>query len=540
MPSEQSPPSETEYLHSNGSAQRGRPGRRPGLVAAVAAGVAGVVALGGWAAVSLMSTGSQPAEAVPGNAVGFLSIDLDPSAAQKIEAVRMLRTFPALSEELDISDRDDLRRWMFERVIDDTSCAGVAYDTDVEPWIGERLALAGVPAGAGGTAPIPLVAVQVTDPEAAVRGIEKLAACDDSARLGVATVGDYALLSDSQEHADAIADSVGEATLAEDADYRKWMQRVGRPGIVSMYLAPGAMAYLADVQDRMTEELAAEGGTDNPMLPAESELAAMRRQMEKLSADFEGMAGAVRFADGALEVELVGETAPGDLAGAGEGAGVGELPSTTAVALGVPLPQAWAQSALDALGDLSGGSAGSVDELLRDAEAMTGLELPEDLERLLGDGFAVAVDSRLDVDAVAQDPGSAPVGLRISGDPAEITAVLDRLRTRFGPQTQRLVVEEGQDVVAMGLDPDYVTELVGRGNLGTQAVFRNVVPDAARAGATLFVDFDAVAGWVSDGMPDAGEGRRFLENLEPLRALGMSSWADDDGSERWLLRLTTD
>ncbi len=483
--------------------------------------------------------GSRPAEAVPANAVGYLSIDLDPSAAQKVEAVRLLGKFPALREDLDISGRDDLRRWVFEQVAKDGSCAGVTYDTDIEPWVGERLALAGVPADAGDTSPVPLVAVQVTDPDAAVAGIQRLAACGDGAEVGVAVVGDYALVSDSQERADAIAGAVGKATLAEDPDYRRWTQRVGEPGIVSMYLAPGAMAYLADMQDRVADGLADEGRMTDPLLPADPDLAGTRRQLEKLSADFEGMAAVVRFADGALEAEVVGETSPEDLVTADDRAGVTELPAGTALAFGVALPDGWASSYLDLLGDASG-PVGPVDRMLRDAEALTGLALPEDLERLLGDGFAVAVDAGLDVDAVTQDPTRAPAGVRISGDPAEVNAVLDRLRARFGAQTGMLLAEEGEAAVALGVDPGYVAELAGQGSLGTQAAFRDVVPDAARAGAALYVDLDAVERWVADGTgPGAGD-RRVLENLGPLRALGVSGWVEEDGSEHGLLRLTTE
>ena len=520
MPAQQPSPAEPEYLQSGGAAPPGRRVRRPVALAAAAAAVAGVVAVGGWAAASLMSTGDQPAEAVPANAIGYLSIDLDPSAAQKIEAVRLLQKFPALREELDISDRDDLRRWAFEQVAKDGACTGVDYDTDVEPWIGERVAMAAVPAGAGGKRPIPLVAVQVTDPAAAASGIEKLAACGDTAEVGVAVVGDYALVSDTQEHADAIAGSVGEGTLAEDPDYRKWTGQVGEPGIVSMYVAPGAMAYLSDMHDRMADELADRAELkDHPGLPGlpAVDMAEMRRQMERLSGDFEGMAAVVRFEDGAVEAEFVGEGMPEDPVGADGQTGITELPADTAVALGASLSDTWADS----------------------YEAMTGLPLPNDLDQLLGEGFTLSVDGS--PGAAAESQALTALGLRVSGDPAEINDAVDRLRTRFGPMAAMVAVEDGDGVVAMGLDPEYVAELAGRGTLGTQEVYRDVVPDADGAAGTLFVDFDAVQRWAAEGtLPGGRVDQEKLANLEPLRALGFSGWVEDDGSERGLLRLTTD
>jgi hypothetical protein len=254
------------------------------------------------------------------------------------------------------------------------------------------------------------------------------------------------------------------------------------------------------------------------------------------------MAGVIRFADGAVAAELAGESTSQDVP-TEDRAGVTTLPDSTAVAFGISLPDGWAQEYVEMLGALMG-TGGSVDQMLADAEAMTGLELPEDLERLLGEGVAVAADRDLDVAAASHDPAAIPAGVRVSGDTAEINDVLAKVRTALGPMAQALVVEEGDGVVALGLDADYVRELAGEGTLGDQAVFQEVVPDAQRGYAQLFVDFDAVDAWVAQGMEQAGQAgpdeQKVQENLAPLRALGVSSWAEDDGSERSLLRLSTD
>ena len=63
-------PTEPEYLGESSS--EGRRGPRRGVVLGLAAaGVVGVVAAGSWAAVSFLSTGSQPAEAVPADALAY-------------------------------------------------------------------------------------------------------------------------------------------------------------------------------------------------------------------------------------------------------------------------------------------------------------------------------------------------------------------------------------------------------------------------------------------------------------------------------------
>jgi hypothetical protein len=132
----------------------------------------------------------------------------------------------------------------------------------------------------------------------------------------------------------------------------------------------------------------------------------------------------------------------------------------------------------------------------------------------------------------------------VSGDPREIREAVDKVKKAVGPDAESLVVEEGDGVVALGLDPDYVRTLAEAGGLGDDAVFQDVVPDADRAGGALFVNFDSVEEWVAQAMSGAGQmapdEKQVRENLAPLRALGMSSWVEDDGSQGGLLRLSTD
>src|SRR5690349_21277087 len=56
-------------------------------VGAIVAGGA-VVAGGAWAATSFFATGSQPSEALPDSTIAYMSVDLDPSGGQKIEAIK--------------------------------------------------------------------------------------------------------------------------------------------------------------------------------------------------------------------------------------------------------------------------------------------------------------------------------------------------------------------------------------------------------------------------------------------------------------------
>lgn len=550
MPNDPTHPIQPEYLGDR-PADQPEParGRRTVVLGVAAVAVAGAVAAGAWAAVSLMSGGTQPAEAIPANALGYAGLDLDPSATQKIEAIKILRKLPAIEKNLEISSQDDLRRWVFEQAQKDGECQNLDYDRDVEPWIGDRIAFAAVPAEKPGTSPTPLVALQVTDTDAAPDGIAKLLKCDgEPAQYGVAMSGDYALISDSQKRADALAAQAERSPLAEDASFQKWTSRVGDPGILTMYAAPGAMDALVDMEGGSGDAWFAYAPDTQARsaLRMQARMSRMNEQLKSLYDGFQGMAGVVRFQSGAVEAEFAGLSENKQLGltlSPGARTDIGELPSGTAVAIGLALPKRWGQDYLDLMAKLTGDER-STKQMIAQTEAQTGLQLPQDVERLLGEGVAVALGQDLDVRAASQDPTTIPAGVRVSGNPQEIQAAVDKVKKAIGPDGDMLVSEPGDHDVALGLREDYVRTLAGRGSLSDQAAFRDVVPDAEKAAAAVYVDLDAVQRWLTEGMQEVGTPSRdeieVRDNLAPLRAFGMSSWVEDDKSQHMRLRLTTD
>ena len=93
------PEGTSEQLTNDGGTRTGG-GRKRGLV--IGGAVAAVAVAGGaaWAATSFLGQGAQPAEALPAATLGYASVDLDPSGSQKVEALQVLRKFPAIKEEL--------------------------------------------------------------------------------------------------------------------------------------------------------------------------------------------------------------------------------------------------------------------------------------------------------------------------------------------------------------------------------------------------------------------------------------------------------
>ncbi len=556
----QQPTEGPEYLGSGEPTSRtaaGGSGRKWGALGGAAVAVAAVVGMGGWGAYALLSGGgSQPAEAIPANAIGYLSIDLDPSASQKIEALSILRKFPGIEQELDISDRDDLRRYVFEKIQDEGTCTDLDYDRDVQPWIGDRIAFAAIPEGQNEV--VPLVAVQVSDRDAAAAGIDALARCGSRGRgagaeepgLGYAFSGDYALLAETDKQARSFADATTQGALADDDAFNERMASAGDPGIVTMYASADAPGHLFDMMNTLDQGIAEPLVVADAAQVQDAAVAApaagsppdpMSEQMKKLYENFDGAAGVVRFEDGAVELEYAAAGMPTGLPGtvAGAGTAITELPASTGAAFSLALPDAWLADYLEQL-SVAMGEGVNLEDMLAQMEAETGLELPEDIETLLGESVTVAYDAENDMQALerSEDGHELLAGVRVQGDPDEITSVVDKIKARLGPAAEGLHVEEGDDVVAFGLNRGYVDALTGDGSLGEDAAFQDVVPNAESAGAVLFVNFDAGDGWMSEVAEASGD-EDLQENLEPLDALGISAW-DDDDVEHSLFRLTTD
>ena len=522
----------------------GQPRRWP-VLGGVAVGVAAVVGLGGWGAFALLSGGgAQPAEVIPADAVAYLSLDLDPSASQKVEAFEILKKFPGLREELGLDTTDDLRRLVFEKIQDEGECTDLDYDSDIKPWIGERLALAAVPDDKPG-ADAPVVALQVGDRDAAERGIRALADCGGAGDdFGFAFTGDYVLVTDSQQRAAAIAAGVEDGSLADDPAFQDWTGKVGDPGILTMYAAPGAPGYFADLQHDASQGWGGYGPQAGLM--AESDHNRAAETTRSLYEDFKGMAVTVRFDDGAVEAEFAGEGLPAGLSSSDgtTGPGLADLPASTGAAFSVGLPDGWLDGWLDSMNGFLG-AGGSTEEMLAQAEAETGLTLPEDIETLFGDGVSLSFDADTDLDAVfeAQDPTRLPVGLRVKGNPDAILPIVEKLRAAIGPEADMVLAEAGDGMVAFGLNPDYLETLLAGGALGDEDSFRDAVPDAERATGALYVNFDAGDGWaehLAELLSDSdGTASPAGENIAPLDALGVSTWVDGD-DQRVLFRMTSD
>ncbi len=192
--------------------------RWPLIVGAV---VVGVVVLAGAAVaafVLLSGRGPQPESALPADTIGFVKLDLDPSAGQKINALRFLRdNLPAdmgISVDPDSSDP-----------IGDALTSSGVFDgedftwQDIDTWVGDRAAVAAIPTGSGEVAPVVIVRI---DDEAEMASF--LAAHAPDIAFAMVREG-YAVFAETQDAVQAVAGA--QSWLADSASFQADMSQLG-------------------------------------------------------------------------------------------------------------------------------------------------------------------------------------------------------------------------------------------------------------------------------------------------------------------------
>ena len=550
-------PGGPEYLDDQGpidAAPANDNRKRLIVLGAIVAGGA-VVAGGAWAATSFFATGSQPAEALPDSTIAYVSVDIDPSGGQKIEAIKTLRKFPAFSDKINLETDDDLRERFFEELTKSGECEGIDYAEDVEPWLGSRAAMAAVDLGEDEPAAVGVV--QVTDAGKTEDGVATLIeACGGSTEEGSSDEGaegegddvggwviegDWMVLAETEEIAQQVMDAADGASLAGDASFEQWTGEAGEDGFISVYVAKAAAQYLEDAagMGSMLGGLPSSPDdftAEDPM--AEEEVP---EELQQMIDDFDGLAATVRFDDGAVEVEYAMSNYQKDLTRFMESdTGVGmvtSLPEDTVAAFGFSLKEGWAEAMLDYVKSTVPDESDTIDEQLAQFESETGLAFPEDVETLLGEGVSVSLGSGIDPDAITNGgPGEVPAGIRIKGDADEIQAVLDKVAEVAGPEAAEFMqVSEGDGYAVLALQDDYRGKLETGGDLGESDDYSKVI-EGGDAQSVLYVNFDADDDWlvrVTEDMPEVSE------NLAPLSALGVSGWVDGDVIHG-MFKLTTD
>ena len=501
---------------------RGASGRKRGAV--IGGGLLAVALVGGGAAyavVALGGGGTQPESAIPSSAMAIVKVDLDPSAGQKLDALRFARTFPDLKQAL--GDSDDPRESLFKALRAEDQLSG-DWATDVAPWLGQRGALAVLPAAAPEGEPTPVVVLAITDAGRAEAGLAKVskgkAACEVS--------GEFAICAqDRAVAAKAVADAA-RSSLADDPTYRKDVAALGEDGIASGWVD---LARVVDAAPALSGALGS-GGLTTGLLGSTLAGVGGVGGAAGAGADVKGRyVVALRFDGTALD--LVGRVEGADLPKLTGTSGVGDLPAGTLAALGVggadqAVNEAWKQlkATFDTVGDQDG--PGMVDQQVAQIKEQFGITIPDDIAAALGSRAVLSLGPPADQDMPA-------IALRVSGDRPTLTklvGVVDDNGGEFWPPMAQ--VNAGSDTVVA--TSQIYAEAVAKGSgLAASKVFADAVPDADEAQQVVFVDIAALVK-AYGGPLDMSEADR--KNLQSLSALGFSSGRDGSAST-FKVRLTT-
>ena len=173
---------------------------------------------------------------------------------------------------------------------------------------------------------------------------------------------------------------------------------------------------------------------------------------------------------------------------------------------------------------------------MRELSQETGLDVPADIETLLGSGISISIGHDFDFEAAenSDDGSGLPIAATIKGDPQAIEQVLDKIRARAGGLTF-LDSDTKAGLVAVGPSADYRQQVLDGGDLGDNATFTSAVPDAGDASSLFYVNVDALEPSITKAA--AGD-QETIDNVKPLQSVGLSSW-NDDGVIRFSFKVST-
>jgi hypothetical protein len=483
------------------TARSGDRGRTVALVGGIVA-IVGLGAGGAWAWQQVGGGGAQPESVMPASTVAFAKVDLDPSGGQKLDAIRFIRKFPEARDE--VRENSDLREVIIRGLQKDGELKGVDYAKDVEPWLGKRLGFALVPGKEADSQPVPVVALSVTDADAARKSLPKLAGSLDGE---CQVLGDYALCTErASGQLATVVSAARKGSLADNATFTKDLDDLGEDGIAAAWFDGSKLSK-------------ALGHLGTPGM--------LGLTTSANTASGHG-AYALRF-DGP-NLELAGHVnglSTRIAAGSAGSTGLTELPNGTLAAVGVAnageqLRTAWPEVE-KSLKSLAGEQAFT--DGLAQAQDALGITLPEDLFKALGTQLTVSFGG------MGEGHADPQVAVVTDGD----RAVLQKLADVAGQQTvgAPLTLKPAGNRSVLALSDGYADAVARGSGLGDSAAFTSALPDAGRARFAAYAD---IAGLVREFKDEASAEQ--TADLAPLAALGVTATGEGDHAE-FRMRLTT-
>jgi hypothetical protein len=456
------------------------PPQRKRRLAPVITSVIVVVAIilggGGFTAYKLLaSKGGQPDKWAPANSIAYIKVDLDPSASAKVAAWQFERKFPDAPK---IASADQLKDGLLQSVFADDSDEPIDYNTDIKPWLGDRLAIAVYPDANG--KPTFVVIVEVKDAGKARAGIDKLNAqsgADD--RVAYSIQGDYAILGQDQATVDDAVAAARKSNITSNSHFNSDLGQLKGDRVVTAWWDLGAtIKAISTALPAEAQGLLSSGSLTG--LPDVSDLGRMVMGVRVESSDVE-LEGRVL---GSKTTDASKAFANGDAMGT-----LGDLPGGTVMGVALANPEQLIKSEL---ASLSSGLLGtSLKSELDQAGAELGITLPDDVENLLGSGFAAGIDR-----VPAEDPNLENPFFTLLTHPDDVNSaqhtaqILASLLSLDGTLSLNTKVQGSSVIVTNDDQP-------GSGKLADDASFKNALSGAP--------DKSVIAGYLNLGALAAAE-----------------------------------
>jgi hypothetical protein len=498
-------------------------------------GLVGVVVVAGYLFIFAVGT-DRAATAVPADADAYLTVYLQPSTGQQLNLATMLGQVPGFEDAaaLDQKINEISSRFLGE--------AGIDYATDVRPWLGNQLALAGFAGESLADPPQLLLVAAVKDhalAEASLghlatgRGLSPSSASYRGVPISIDPAASWSLLDDQllvasdQGTLEAALDAAANrrSSLADDSGFNAAMRRLPPDHLASGYVNLAALASSAGIAD-------AASGLSTLGVAISASPEGLRLEG---SAPFQREAAT----DDARQAFDLGDQVP---------TVAGWMPPDTQASLVVFGLRHVLQAAERGLARQP--AAADVIDSLNQLRALAGfglgINLDQDLLPLLDGEVGLAISGLSEgtphgqlivrpPDAAAARStldrlrdGLAGAGASVTEKPSGAASVVTVDLPQVGSASWAL----SGDVIVVGLTHDDVAAALqseGGATLADSAPYRAAWELAGdRGGNELFVDIGSIADQSADTLGMTGDARDILLSIS---ALGITAPARDDASQ---------
>lgn len=458
-------------------------GRRRVWLIPVSVGLAlALMATTVWASTSLVNRwfgGPQPETVLPGSSLVFAKVDLKPTGGQWASYAQFYEKLPdSIRDELGGED-EDFAKGLVEEEFD-----YLDYETDVEPWLGQRFGVALWEDGDG--EPAFVIAIATENESRAAETMARVQSEEDDVHFAVED--GFVLLTDEQATLDDLSAQVDRhGTLDKNKDFADDVGRIGA-GVATLWLDAGALAR---------SPLSSSGGFGD--IPESEDLAG------RFAAVLRVESGYLEFRADSYGVSVDGVALFADDVPEGGITALDDLPDNSVIAVGGDRLDGVAQSLWEANQD-SIESAPDYTDFDRGLREM-GVTLPRDFHKLLGTRTAIGFTDFEVLDFF----GSNDVSYEIRLDGAD-----HGLWTDYADMLSPDVYSRGPAVNSDGDTTVISMGTAGTGRLGDDPVFRQTMDGLAGSHLGFYMDLRYVAEESGDAWPEQwgglGGAVKFREN----------------------------